>query len=198
MLAEHIVYTGAVMIIAGMISVRLAGRDNSWIVLLVSYFPDLDKISDAILNRIGFTVLFEGHTIHHGTFHTIAAMLVFGVMIAFLLNPFGIRFFDSFVFTLAGMGAHLLEDALVYPASYMYLWPLTREKMGLAWLPVGPEESYNANILHIANTEVLLFGLLLLLLAMLVRTRVEGSGWIRWYLPDAIYRRSFTNNHPGK
>ncbi len=198
MLAEHLVYTAAVMIIAGMISVRLAGRDSSWIVLLVSYFPDLDKISDGILNRIGFTVLFEGHTIHHGTFHNIAAMLVFGVMIAFLLNPFGIRFFDSFVFTLAGMGAHLFEDALVYPANYMYFWPFSPAKLGLAWLPVGSEESYNANFFHIANTEVLLFGLLLLLLALLVRTRVEGPGWMRWYLPETICRPFFAGNHPRK
>jgi hypothetical protein len=193
MLAEHLVFTSAIAVIVGMLSFRYTGRDSSWIVILVTYVPDLDKILDSILKWIGFEVLFEGHTIHHGTFHTIAAMIVFGVFIAFLLNPFGIRFFDAFMFTLVGFGAHLFEDALVYSANYMYLWPLSRQKLGLAWLPVtGSEESYNANFFHLANTEVLFIALLFLLLAMLVRTRVEGSGWIRWYMPEKVYRKFFS------
>jgi hypothetical protein len=186
------VYTTAIAVIAGMLSFRYTGRDCSWIVILVSYAPDLDKILDPILNGIGFTILFEGHTIHHGTFHTVAAMIVFGVFMAFLLHPIGIRFIDAFLFTVVGFGAHLFEDALVYSADYMYLWPLSNEKLGLAWLPItGSEEIYNANFFHLANTEVLLIGFLFLLLAVLVRTRVEGSGWIRWYLPESVYRKFF-------
>jgi hypothetical protein len=193
MMAEHLVYSAAIAVLAGMISFHLTGRDSSWIVILVSYAPDLDKISDAILNGIGFTVLFEGHTIHHGTFHTVAAMIIFGIILAFSLHPFGIRFFDTFVFTLVGFGAHLFEDALVYPANYMYLWPLSSEKLGLAWLPVGSEEVYNATFLHIANTEVLYIGLVFLILALLVRTWAEGTGWIRWYMPEKVYRIFFSD-----
>jgi hypothetical protein len=199
MLAEHLVYSAAIAIIAGMLSFRYTGRDNSWIIILVSYAPDLDKISDAILNSIGFTVLFEGHTIHHGTFHTIAAIILFGVILAFLFHPFGIQFFDTFFFTIIGVSAHLFEDALVYSANYMYLWPFSREKLGLGWLPVtGSEESYNANVLHMANAEVLLIGLLVLILAILIRTRAEGSGWIRWYIPDKIYRIFYLDPHMKK
>lgn len=195
MLAEHLVFTAAVAVLAGMISFRLTGRDSSWIVILVSYAPDLDKVLDPVLNGIGFTVLFEGHTIHHGTLHTVAGMVVFGVVMAFLLNPVGIRFFDTFIFTTIGYGAHLLEDALVYSANYMYLWPFSLEKLGLAWLPMnGSEESYNASLFHLANTEVLLIGLAFLLLACLVRTRIEGSGWIRWYMPGKVYRHFFCAN----
>jgi membrane-bound metal-dependent hydrolase YbcI (DUF457 family) len=193
MLAEHLVFTSAIAVLAGMISFRLTGRDSSWIVILVSYAPDLDKILDSILNWIGFTVLFEGHAIHHGTFHNIAAMIIFAVTLAFFLHPFGIRFFDAFIFTVVGYGAHLFEDALVYSANYMYLWPFSREKLGLAWLPVtGSEESYNADLFHLANTEVLLIAFLVLLLVMLVRTRVEGSGWIRWYMPEKVYYKFFS------
>jgi hypothetical protein len=193
MMAEHLVYSAAIAVLAGMISFHLTGRDSSWIVILVSYAPDLDKISDAILNGIGITVLFEGHTIHHGTFHNVAAMIIFGIILAFSLHPFGIRFFDTFVFTLVGFGAHLFEDALVYPANYMYLWPLSSEKLGLAWLPVGSEEVYNATFLHIANTEVLYIGLVFLILALLVRTWAEGTGWIRWYMPEKVYRIFFSD-----
>ena len=195
MLAEHLIYTTAIAVIAGMLAFHYTGRDASWIVILCTYLPDLDKIGDSLLNRIGFTVLFEGHTIHHGTFHTVAAMLIFGVIIAFLLHPFGVRFFDAMIFAIMGFGAHLFEDALVYPSNYMYLWPFSREKLGLAWLPVGgSEESYSANFFHLANTEVLFIGLVFLLIAILVRTRVEGSGWIRWYLPEKVYRKYFMND----
>ena len=197
MLAEHLVFTAAIAVLAGMISFRLTGRDSSWIVILVSYAPDLDKVLGPLLDRIGFTILFEGHAIHHGTFHTVAAMVVFALFMAFLLHPAGIRFSDAFIFTTIGFGAHLIEDALVYSANYMYLWPFSLEKFGLAWLPMnGSEEAYNAGFFHIANTEVLLIGLALLLFACLIRTRAEGAGWIRWYMPKTVYNQFF--GHAGR
>jgi hypothetical protein len=196
MQAEHLVYSTPIAVIAGMLSFHYTGRDSSWIIILCTYLPDLDKIGDFLLNIIGFTVLFEGHTIHHGTFHTVAAMITFGVIIAFLLHPSGVRFFDAIIFTIIGFGAHLFEDALVYPSNYMYLWPFSREKLGLALLPVGgTEESYSANFFHIANTEVLLIGLVFLFITILVRTRIEGSGWIKWYLPEKVYRIFFTKDN---
>lgn len=192
MLAEHIFYTAAIAIFSGMLFFHYTGRDNSWIVILVAFFPDLDKIADPILTRFGFTLLFEGHTIHHGTFHTVAAMVIICIIIAFLLHPFGIRFFDAFFFTIIGFGAHLFEDALVYPADYMYLWPFSNEKMGLAWLPMSlTEENYTANFFSIANIEVFFIGLVILFLAILIRTRVEGLGWIQWYMPKKVYRKYF-------
>ncbi len=190
MLAEHLVYTAAIAVCAGMLSYRYTGRDVSWIAILVSYAPDLDKVAGGILDAAGFTLLFEGHAIHHGTFHTVAAMGVFGIALAFLLNPLGIRFLDTLVFSSMGFGAHLLEDALVYSANYMYLWPLSWEKLGLAWLN-GAEESYNADFFHIANTEVLMIGLVLLLISILIRTRVEGPDWIRHYMPRRMYTALF-------
>ena len=192
MLAEHLIYSTAIAVIAGMLFFHYTGRDSSWIIILCTYIPDLDKISDFLFNHVGFTVLLEGHPIHHATFHNVAAMLIFGVIIAFLLHPLGIQFFDAMIFTIIGFGAHLFEDALVYPSDYMYLWPFSREKMGLGWLPVGgSEESYTANFFHIANTEVLFIGLVVLLVAILIRTWIEGSGWIRWYLPEGLYQKYF-------
>ncbi|MEI7856258.1 MAG: metal-dependent hydrolase [Methanomicrobiales archaeon] len=188
MLAEHFVFTSAIAVIVGMLFFHYTGRDSSWIIILVSYAPDFDKVSDRFLNQLGFTVLFDGNPIHHGTFHNIAAMLLFAVIIAFLLHPLGFRFFDTVIFSIIGFGAHLFEDALVYPSHYMYLWPFSREKLGLAWLPVnGYEESYNSNFFHIANTEVLIIGLTVLLIAILLRTWFEGAVWIRWYMPEKVY-----------
>jgi membrane-bound metal-dependent hydrolase YbcI (DUF457 family) len=120
-------------------------------------------------------------------------MIIFAVILAFILHPFGIRYFDTVLFTIIGIGSHLFEDALVYPANYMYLWPFSHEKMGLAWLPIsGSEESYSATFFRIANTEVLLIGVALLIIAILIRTRFEGPGWIRWYMPESVYKRYFS------
>jgi len=199
MLAEHLVYNAALAIFAGMLFFRFCGRDSSWIIIVITYLPDLDKIAGRVLRYLGFTVLFEGHAIQHGTFHTIAAMLVFGIIIAFLLHAFGIRFFDAFFFTVIGFGAHLFEDALVYPADYSYLWPLSHQKMGLAWLPTGiSEETYTANFFHIANAEVLMIGIVLLTGAILLRTWYEGPGWIHWYMPEKVYRKIFTKDKADK
>ena len=191
MLAEHLVYTSALAVITGMLFFRFTGRDTSWIIILVSYAPDLDKVAEAVLHhlRIG---AFSGHNVPNGIFHNIAAMVVFGVIVAFLLHPLGIRYFDAFLFTVIGFGAHLFEDALVYPAGYAYFWPFSGEKTGLGWLPVGgSEEIYNANFFHIANAEVLFIGLCIFLVAILIRTRIDGPGWIRWYMPESVYRRFF-------
>lgn len=196
MLAEHFVYTAAIAVLAGMLSFRYTGRDSSWIVLAVSYAPDLDKITNFFLEGMGLLFMYDGRIIHHGTFHTLAAMLFFGIALAFLLHPLGIRFFESFIFTIIGFGAHLVEDALVYPASYMYLWPLSSRKIGLAWLPVGSEEVYNATFLHIANTEVLAIGCLFLVSAVIIRTRAEGASWIRHYMPARMYRALVASSVP--
>ncbi|MFZ0006249.1 MAG: metal-dependent hydrolase [Methanoregula sp.] len=194
MLAEHIIYNAAIAIIVGMLFVRYFGRDTTWIIILVSWAPDLDLFAKGILNKIGITLLFYGQPIQHGTFHNIAAMVIFGIIVAFLLAPFGLRFFDSMFFAMIGFGGHLFEDALVYLTDYRYFWPFSNKLMGLSWLPVGTP--YKATFFHIANTEVLVIGLVLLSVAIMIRTRVEGHGWIRWYMPDKVYQRFFAKTSP--
>ena len=193
MIAEHLVYNAAIAIIIGLMVFRYTGRDTSWIIILVTYIPDLDKITGALFHRIGITVLVEGQNIQHGTFHNIAAMIIISVVLGFLLHPFGIRYFDTFVMSMIGLGSHLFEDALVYSSDYAYLWPFSHARTGLGWLPISvTEESYRADFFQIANTEVLLIGLVFLLTAVLVRTRIEGSfDWIRWYMPESVYRKIF-------
>ena len=71
-------------------------------------------IANPVLRIFGIRLLFEGHAITHGTFHNIAAMVLFGITMAFLLHPLGLKFFDALFFSIVGFGAHLLEDALVY------------------------------------------------------------------------------------
>ena len=216
MLAEHLVYSTAIAIIAGMLFFRYSGRDTSWIIILVSYSPDLDLVGNLLLRWFGRIFLYWGHavqflrgvgfamlnwgaTIVHGSFHNLLAMIIFSVMMSVLLHSFGIRYLDSFLFTLIGFGAHLFEDALVFTVGYRFLWPFSSAVYGLGWIATsGYEENYNANFFHIANVEVLTIGLLFLFAAILIRTRFEGFGWMRWYIPEKIYKRYFIKNKKTK
>ena len=197
MLAEHIIYSTALAILVGMIFYRFTGRDSSWIIILCAWIPDIDLIANGVLNRIGFTLLFEGHTITHGVFHNIAMMVIFGILVAFLLNPFGIRFFDALFFAVIGFGAHLFEDALVYKAGYPYLWPFSSKDLGFGLLPnILTEENYFRDFFGIANTYMLIVGLVVLLVAIIIRTFAEGPAWIRWYMPEKVYVKLFGKYTP--
>jgi hypothetical protein len=192
MLAEHIIYSTAIAILVGMIFFRFTGRDSSWIIILCAWIPDIDFFANRILTTFGFTLLFEGHKISHGVFHNIAIMMIFGILMAFLLHPLGIRFFDAFFFAIVGFGAHLVEDALVYDPCYAFLWPFSSKVYGLGLLPsMINEENYMRNFLGIANTEVLIVGVVFLLAALIIRTYVEGPAWIRWYMPEKVYVKLF-------
>ena len=114
------------------------------------------------------------------------------VFVAFLLHPFGIRFFDAFFFAVVGFGAHLFEDALVYDPGYAFLWPLSSKILGFGLLPyMLNEENYMRNFFGVANTDVLIIGMVFLLVAIIIRTYGEGATWIRWYMPEKVYVQLF-------
>jgi membrane-bound metal-dependent hydrolase YbcI (DUF457 family) len=191
-IAEHIFYSTAIAIIIGMLYYRWTGRDHSWIIILCAWIPDFDIVAKSALNKLGFIVLFDGQPIHHGTFHTVAMMVIFAILLAFFLHPFGIRFIDTLFFATIGYGAHLFEDALVYKVGYMYLWPFSTKILGLGLLPnIINEENYIRDFFRVANTEVLFVGILVLTAALIIRTYVEGPSWIRWYMPESIYANFF-------
>jgi len=172
MLSEHIFYSCAIAILIGLIFYRYTGRDSSWIIILCAWAPDLDILLDI-----------------HGAFHNIAIMIIFGIIMAYILQLFGIKFFDAFFFSVIGFGAHLLEDAAVYEEAYPFLWPFSTNTSGLELFPgvISSRGRYIANFFRIANTEVLIIGLGFLVLAILIRTYIEGPSWIRWYMPEKLY-----------
>jgi hypothetical protein len=72
----------------------------------------------------------------------------------------------------------------------MFFWPFSTEIWGLGLLPdMMNEEYYIKDFFRVANTEVLIIGIAFLIVAMIIRTYVEGSTWIRWYLPESIYKK---------
>ena len=191
-LAEHIIYATALAILVGMVFLHYTGRDNSWIIILVAFAPDIDFFANYLLTRFGFTLLFEGHSIYHGVFHNVTIMVIFSILVAFFLHPLGIKFFEGFCYSVIGFGAHLFGDALVYDPGYKFLWPFSTKVLGLGILPTMLSgENYSRDFFGIANTEVVIVGMVFLLAAIIIRSYIEGPGWIRWYMPDLVYRTIF-------
>ena len=182
MIIEHIFFSAALAILAGMVFSHYTGRDPSWIIILFALVPDLDYL-----------------TRHHGTFHTVVFMVISGIAVAFLFRLIGLKFLDSLLFSLLGFGAHLVEDALVYDPGWKIFRPFSSQEVGFGLLPrIITGERYTDDFFSLANSEVLIIGLLLLLAAILIRTYVErSSAWIRWYMPDSVYRKFFQKKEPG-
>jgi hypothetical protein len=189
MFVEHFLYSGALAILAGMVFYHATKRDPSWIIIVCALAPDVDYIASPLLRRLGIGLLLNGHPILHGTFHNIAFMVLFGIAMAFVLHPLGLRFLDSLVFAVTGFGAHLVEDALVFKIGYASLWPLSSERTGLGLLTnMINEETYIRDFFGLANTDVFVIGLLLLFSAFVIRSYAEQSfSWLRWYMPQEIY-----------
>ena len=173
MYIEHIIYSAAPALIVGMIFSRFTGREPSWIIIMVAFIPDIDRPLE-ILNHL-FKNVFPV-AINHGDFHNILFLPVVSLLFAAVLSLFGIRFIDGLICSAIGIGAHFIEDALIAKPAYAFLWPLTTQRFGIGIMKETP------NIFGVANTTVLLVGIILLAGAVLVRTLVEGTGWWRVFL----------------
>ncbi len=163
MLSEHLLYSLAIALVFGAVYNRLTGRDYWWIILASAFVPDMDLIADAVLRKLGITVLVFGAPIGHGHFHNILVMLFYAAVVAFLLHPLGIRLIDSFVFASAGFAAHMFEDAIVANPAYPFLYPLTVHRFGIGLF------SYHADLWGIADREVLIMGAVSVISALLIR-----------------------------
>jgi hypothetical protein len=174
---EHLFYSTAVAIIVGMVYFRWVGRDPSWIIIVCAVVPDIVSIAEKVAGiDFGAVLPFCPHTY----LHTIGALLVFSLLIGIIVLPFMAFFWEGVLFAGIGYAVHLFEDALVYTQGYPFLWPITSQKLGIGLL-----ES-SRDFYGIANTEVLVMGIVLVVIAALIRTSVEGKEWIRNYIPRRI------------
>ena len=175
-LIEHLIYSAALAVIVGMIFVRLTGRDPSWIIIAVAFVPDIDIGFQALGKIPGITLPF---IVQHGDFHNILILIFFSIIIALAASAINMRTLDAFVCAAIGIGAHLFEDALIDNPAYRFFWPLSSQKFGIGILTETPD-------LVIANSEVLLIGLLLLFGVIYLRTLIEGKEWWKIFLQGGI------------
>jgi hypothetical protein len=169
MLLEHWIYSTAIAIIAGMIHFKKTGRDYSWIVIASALAPDLDMFTGYIFNKFDIGILINGNPLKHGDFHNILVLLLFAGFVGLLLKMTGLKFKDSFIFAGIGFSAHFFEDALVYNPAYAFLWPLSKHVFGIGII------NYQPDWYGIANTEVLLAGIIAMILCGTIRTLYEGN-----------------------
>jgi len=163
MIIEHLFYSFAIAMIFGLVYYRFTGRDYWWIIAASAFAPDLDIIADFALRKLGVFVLIHGHRIVHGDFHNLVALVLYGLMAAFLLNPLGIKFIDALIFALVGFSAHFFEDILVQNPAYDFLYPITDRVYGWGLL------SDVHDFYGIANREVLAIGLVLAASSLVIR-----------------------------
>jgi hypothetical protein len=163
MLSEHLVYSTAIAILIYTIYRR---EECLYIIIGSAYAPDIDLIADHILRKIGITVLVYGQHIKHGDFHNILVMILYATLIALLLNTVNIKMRDAFILACIGFGAHLFEDALVFNPGYRFFWPISDKIYG-----IGLIANYDGNVdfYGIANTKVLIIGILLVILSICIK-----------------------------
>src|SRR5659263_152388 len=103
-LFEHLIYSTAIAIIAGMLWYKHTGRDPSWIIIASAFAPDFDIVAGELLKKLDLNSLITT-PIRHGDFHNIAFLLLFAIAAALVLRLAGMRFLDSFLFAGFGEGA---------------------------------------------------------------------------------------------
>jgi membrane-bound metal-dependent hydrolase YbcI (DUF457 family) len=172
MFLEHWIYSIAIAIIVGAIYHKYTGKDHSWIIIASAFAPDIDLFINYFFRNFGITLLINGNPIQHGNFHNLAIMLFFTFLTALLLQTIGLRFRESFLFASIGFMAHMFEDALIANPAYAFFWPLSAEKFGIGLF------AYNRDLYGIANTQVLIVGLLLVIMLAIVRSKYEINDWI--------------------
>ena len=113
MLFEHLIYSTAIAIIAGMLWYKHTGRDPSWIIIASAYVPDFDIVAGELLKKLDLNILTNGAPIVHGDFHNIAFMLLFATAAALVLRLAGMRFGESVLFAGFGEGAQGFRDEMI-------------------------------------------------------------------------------------
>ena len=57
MLFEHLIYSTAIAIIAGMLWYKRTGRDPSWIIIASAYAPDFDIVAGELFRKLDLNIL---------------------------------------------------------------------------------------------------------------------------------------------
>ncbi|MDD1679532.1 MAG: metal-dependent hydrolase [Methanomicrobiales archaeon] len=161
MYLEHIIYSIAFALLAGLVALKHNRKDYSWIIILFTYAPDMDvgiRIG-ANVSQIFLGIAFPISGALHYLLHTLGALVIFAVIAGLILYAFGIPLLAGFLFSGTAYGIHLFGDFLAYRPGYSFLWPFSSEPLGIGIFG----DQYPLNFFRIANSTALLVGLLFLM-----------------------------------
>ncbi len=175
MFTEHVIYNLAIAIVLTFFVQQEFAGWGSLIIVVSGCIPDIDGIFDLLQNHLVFTSgqLLPRMTEHSRDFHNLGALVVYAVLAGIILTwVFRLKFPMVALFAGIGYGAHLFEDALVYNPSSAVFWPISSVPAG-----IGIFSDYSRNFLGIANTEVLLIGMVLLTVVVVVSLTRRKTSW---------------------
>ena len=175
MFIEHVIYTLALAVVLTCFIRREFVAWGTLIILVSGCIPDIDGIIDIAQNRMVFLPgqLLPRMAEHSRDFHSIGGLVIYAVLIGIILMyTFRLKFPEVLLFAGIGFGAHIIEDMLVYNPSSAVFWPVSSVPVG-----IGIFTDYSRDFLGIANSEVLLTGLVLLTSAVFVNLAVRKITW---------------------
>jgi hypothetical protein len=65
-LFEHLIYSTAIAIIAGMLWYNHTGRDPSWIIIASAYAPDFDIVAGELFKKFDMIIFINGAPTRQG------------------------------------------------------------------------------------------------------------------------------------
>lgn len=176
MLLEHLIYSAALALIVGIFFVRYTKRDPTWIIILMTVAPDVDYVVNKAMLFAGFKF---PYIINHGDFHNLVGLTIFCLLGAIVFSRFGVKFGDALVCSVIGYLAHFVEDFIVYPPAYCYLYPFKYVDYGINLIPETAD-------LVIAGFEVLMIGVGVFSIALCIRMYADGGKLSMKYMTDSI------------
>lgn len=176
MLLEHLIYSAALALIVGIFFVRYTKRDPTWIIILMTIAPDVDYVVNKAMLFAGFEF---PYIINHGDFHNLVGLTIFCLLGAIIFSRFGVRFEDALICSIIGYLAHFVEDFIVYPPAYCYLYPFKYVDYGINLIPETAD-------LVVVGSEVLMVGVGIFSLALCIRMYTDGGKLSLTYMMDSI------------
>jgi hypothetical protein len=186
MYIEHAIWTLAICVIAGIFYAHYPrDRNPVWIIWFAMLIPDSDFVAQTIWEEVfpyKTTIFFV-----HGQFHNILVLTFSIVVIGWLIWRFTkISYRDAAICVAIGFIAHLLEDALVNGVEYHFYFPISDRGWYQGFI-LTPDN--NVVLVHtvVASSNVIALGFCLLILAILVRSNLQGYDWLeKFYIYPAL------------
>jgi hypothetical protein len=168
-------------------------KNPAWIVMVAMMIPDTDYIVRVILDYL----LSTRSPIQHGDFHNILVLCLSTFVVGYLISLWKtIHITDAISCVFIGFLAHLAEDAFVYKISYPFLAPFSTNVWHTAILAATSDVHYLG--VNIGSTNVYIVGFMLIAVAVMIRTRVQGYGWLdKWNVPAHFFRQIKNATLPG-
>jgi len=175
---EHVIWTTALCILVGMFYEKYTNRNPVWIIWFAVMIPDVDFVLQTIWEGI-FPMKIT--PIIHGDFHNIFVLILVSLIVGWYIWKNTKVWFKDAVFCVAlGFIAHLVEDALVNGTKYHFYRPFSDYGwyQGFILKPMN-----DIIVVHtvVASTNVVFIGLLLVALAILIRSFFMGDAWLEKY-----------------